>query len=44
MYPVKNPARDARDLNFSSTPWAAIKLLLVCIADGFHTFRDVRAC
>ena len=31
MYPVKNPARDARVLNFSSTPWAAIKLLLVCL-------------
>src|SRR6185436_20304138 len=31
MYPVKNPAREARLGTFSSTPWAAIKLLLVCL-------------
>ena len=31
MYPVKNPARELRSGNFSSTPWAAIKLLLVCL-------------
>jgi hypothetical protein len=31
MYPVKNPARDARNGNFSSTRWAAIKLLLVSL-------------
>ena len=31
MYPVKNSARDTRPGNFSSTRWAAIKLLLVCL-------------
>jgi hypothetical protein len=31
MYPVKNPARDARPGIFSSTRWAAIKLLLLCL-------------
>jgi len=31
MYPVKNPARNMRFGNFFSTPWAAIKLLLVCL-------------
>jgi hypothetical protein len=31
MYPVKNPARDARNGNSSSTRWAAIKLLLVSL-------------
>jgi len=31
MYPVKNPSHDARNANFRSTSWAAIKLLLVCL-------------
>ncbi|HUS11915.1 MAG TPA: VCBS repeat-containing protein, partial [Pyrinomonadaceae bacterium] len=31
MYPVKNPAPDARPGNFSSTPWTFIKLLVVCL-------------
>ncbi|HEY6232461.1 MAG TPA: hypothetical protein VIW64_14460, partial [Pyrinomonadaceae bacterium] len=31
MYPVQNPAHDARPGNFLSTRWTAIKLLVVCL-------------
>src|SRR6185503_3646858 len=38
MYPVKNPARNMRFGNFFSTPWTAIKLLLVCLVTASVPF------